>query len=115
MTNFAYIYTPYAGPPDGEWRVWEALIFGEIPFAAGKFRLLVHGAGGGLFVIDEYHLKVRTSAICWVRAEEFELLATEIEADYARRQCWHAAYNDVQRIRADRNEQRSIDHDNRTI
>lgn len=102
MTNFAYIYTPYAGAPDGEWRVWEALILSEVPFAAGKCRLLVHGAGGGLFVIEAHHLKARTSAICWVRAEEFEMLAADIEADYARRQCWRDAFNDVQRIRADR-------------
>lgn len=88
----AYFYTL-----DGtHWRVFEALIGQPV----GESKLVVYlDSAGKIRVTNERHLNERNSGHAWVYAHEFELLAADVERDYAARQLWHKALADVKRIR----------------
>ena len=50
------------------------------------------------------HFSDRISAGYFIYAEEFELMAADIETDFQNRACWRESFNEIQAIRVRRNQ-----------
>lgn len=96
-TRSAYITTYLL--PSGKWRVYEALLL-DHPHAGNPIATIVFvDETGGIRVVRERHYLSRNSAVSWVYADEFEMLAADVERDWQARRCGREQYEDVQRLR----------------
>lgn len=93
----AYLYT-YTQDPVHIWRVFEAFVVFEDASARREATLYYADETGAFRMVRERHLSNRNSAHAWVRASELPDLAADIERDYAARQCWHEALEDVRQF-----------------
>ena len=89
-----YLYTYL--PPDEEWRLYEALMLRSL---GDEMLMAVVDDFGAIHVVKEQHIFKRTSAHFFVYADELILAITDIECDWAKRQCWRLAYEDAQRFK----------------
>ena len=98
----AHIYTELRTYTAGHWRVFEGLLLlGGDSLSLPADVLFIDGQGL-IHVERETHLSHQCGAATWVYANEFELLAKKIEDDWSHRHLWRQAYEDVQKLRAER-------------
>ncbi|MCP9495911.1 MAG: hypothetical protein MSG64_15790 [Pyrinomonadaceae bacterium MAG19_C2-C3] len=85
-----------------EWRVFEGLLLKSSDPLDLPAEIMFVDDEGAIRIAREKHLSRQCGAAFWVFANEFDLLAQNVEADWHRRGCWRESYDDVQHIKTER-------------
>lgn len=86
----------------GAWRVFDGLLLRRADPLSLPAEIIFVDDSGAIRIEKEAHITNQCGAATWVYAHEFELMADMVERDWQRRGCWQEAYDDIQRIRAER-------------
>ena len=95
-----YIHTYLLGATDVmPWRVYEGIQIGEVNDEA---LLLIVDERNATHTVRERHISKRNSAGWFVYANEFDLAYRDVQEDWNARHCWRECWDDVQRIKKER-------------